>query len=213
MRSAIAVGADLPVVVGADLKVGPCRISEPGLTLRAATADDAPAIHALITSHLDEGHLLPRQTGEIAIHASRFVVMVANPARAGLHEGGKIVGCADLAPLSRTVAEIRSLIVSAHLRSNGVGRRLIDALIARARASGFERLCAFTHAPSYFVRHGFSLVPHDWLPEKIRTDCGSCAFFRKCGQYAVMLPFTPAPQSSTSPTALDGFVPLASLHG
>lgn len=190
MRSAVAAGL--------------YKTGEPGLTLRAATADDAPAIHALITNHLDEGHLLPRQTGEIAVHASRFIVV---------EDEGEIVGCADLAPLSRTVAEIRSLIVSAHVRSNGVGRRLIDALIARSRASGFEKLCAFTHAPSYFVRRGFSLVPHEWLPEKIRTDCGSCALFRKCGQYAVMLPFTLAPQSSTSATALDGFVPLASLHG
>jgi amino-acid N-acetyltransferase len=141
-------------------------------------ADDAPAIHRLITSHLDEGHLLPRQPDEIAVHASRFIVVV---------DEGEIVGCADLAPLSHTVAEIRSLIVGAPMRSNGVGRRLIEALIARARVAGFERLCAFTHAPSYFVRLGFSLVPHEWLPEKVRTDCVSCALFRTCGQYAVML--------------------------
>jgi amino-acid N-acetyltransferase len=150
-------------------------------------ADDATAIHRLITSHLDEGHLLPRQPGEIAVHASRFVVVVEGPAKAGHHGTGEIVGCADLAPLSHTVAEIRSLIVGAPMRSNGVGRRLIETLIARARVAGFERLCAFTHAPSYFVRLGFSLVPHEWLPEKVRTDCGSCALFRTCGQYAVML--------------------------
>ena len=178
MRNAIAVDADI-AAVGADLKVGPYRIGAPRLTLRQATADDAPAIHALITSHLDEGHLLPRRLEEIAVHASRFIVVV---------DEGEIVGCVDLAPLSSTVAEIRSFVVSAHIRSNGVGRRLIDALIARAQTAGFDKICAFTHAPSYFVRHGFSLVPHDWLPEKIRTDCGTCALFRKCGQYAVMLP-------------------------
>ena len=146
--------------------------------LRQAAADDAGAIHHLITSHLDEGHLLPRQLGEIEVYASRFVVAV---------DEGEIVGCADLAPLSRTVAEIRSLVVSDLARSAGVGRRLIDTLIARARVDGFERLCAFTHVPSFFVRLGFSLVPHEWLPEKIRTDCGACRQFRKCGQYAVML--------------------------
>ena len=149
-----------------------------GLVFRPAMEDDAPAIHRLITSHLDEGHLLPRQPDEIAVHASRFVIVM---------DEGEIVGCADLAPLSHTVAEIRSLIVGAPMRSNGVGRRLIEALIARARVAGFERLCAFTHAPSYFVRLGFSLVPHEWLPDKVRTDCGSCALFRTCGQYAVML--------------------------
>jgi len=28
---------------------------------------------------------------------------------------------------------------------------MIDALLARAKAAGFERVCAFTHEPSYFV--------------------------------------------------------------
>ena len=92
------------------------------------------------------------------------------------------------APLSRTVAEIRSLVVSEDARSTGIGRRMIDALLARANAAGFERVCAFTHAPSYFVQLGFSIVPHDWLPEKISTNCGTCAQFRTCGQWAVMLP-------------------------
>jgi hypothetical protein len=49
-------------------------------------------------------------------------------------------------------------------------------------------LCAFTHEPARFVRLGFTIVPHIWVPEKIARDCTSCALFRHCGQYAVMLP-------------------------
>jgi hypothetical protein len=49
-------------------------------------------------------------------------------------------------------------------------------------------LCAFTHEPAHFVRLGFSIVPHIWVPEKIAHDCTGCALFRKCGQYAVTLP-------------------------
>ena len=152
---------------------------ESGLLLRQATAEDARAIHDLIARHRDEGRLLPRHLGEIAVHSSRFVVAV---------DEGEVVGCVDLAPLSRTVAEIRSLVVSEDARSTGIGRRMIDALLARAKAARFERVCAFTHAPSYFVQLGFSIVPHDWLPEKIRTNCGTCSQFRTCGQWAVMLP-------------------------
>ena len=169
------------------------------LTLRQATGDDAPAIHELIVSHLAEGRLLPRQLGEIAVHAQRFVVAVDDDPGSG-----RLIGCVDLAPLSRTVAEVRSLVVSEDARSSGIGRRLIDAAVARAGRAGFERLCAFTHAPSYFVQLGFSLVPHEWLPEKIQTDCGTCAMFRRCQQYAVVLPLA---------RATHGCVPLASLHG
>ena len=165
------------------------------LTFRQGTPGDALAIYELISSHVEEGHLLPRGLAEITVHAHRVIVAVMDDL---------IVGCVDLAPLSRTVAEVRSLVVSGDARSTGVGRTLLDAVVAGAGRAGFERLCAFTHAPSYFVQLGFSLVPHDWLPEKIRTDCGTCPLFRRCNQYAVVLPLARAAHTC---------VPLASLHG
>ena len=164
------------------------------VVIRAATPNDVEAIHQLIKEHVAEGRLLPRRREEIAVHAERFVVAMA---------GRRVVACADLAPLSRTVAEVRSLVVGDDVRSRGVGRRLVDELASRAAASGFETLCAFTHVAGYFVQMGFSIVPHTWLPEKIEADCRSCAQFRTCGQYAVMLPLVRAHQAC---------VPLTSLH-
>ena len=61
-----------------------------------------------------------------------------------------------------------------------------DDLLPLSR-DGFSTLCAFTHAPSHFIRHGFSMVPHPWLPEKIQTDCYNCPKFRTCEQYAMAL--------------------------
>lgn len=162
--------------------------------IRAATADDVNAIHRLIDTHVADGRLLPRRRDEIAAHVVRFLVAV---------QGRRIVACADLAPLSRQVAEVRSLVVSDGVRSRGIGRRLVDELATRAAASGFETLCAFTHVAGYFVQMGFSIVPHTWLPEKIEADCRSCALFRTCGQYAVMLPLVRARHTC---------VPLTALH-
>jgi amino-acid N-acetyltransferase len=162
--------------------------------IRAATTSDVEAIHALIETHVADGHLLPRRRDEIAAHASRFLVAV---------QGRRVVACADLAPLSRHVAEVRSLVVSDAARSRGIGRQLVDELASRAAASGFETLCAFTHVAGYFIQMGFSIVPHTWLPEKIDADCRSCSLFRSCGQYAVMRPLVRARQTC---------VPLTALH-
>jgi amino-acid N-acetyltransferase len=148
-------------------------------TIRTACASDVDAIHRLVSEHLTEGRLLPRRRDEIASRIARFVVAV--------HDG-RIVGCADLAPLSRRVAEVRSLVVDLGARSCGIGRQLVTELERRALVSGFESLTAFTHTPGYFVHLGFSIVPHTWVPEKIEADCRTCAQFRQCGQYAVMLP-------------------------
>ena len=147
--------------------------------IRAACDADVDAIHRLVSEHLTEGRLLPRSREEIASRVARFLVAV---------DQDRIVGCADLAPLSRRVAEVRSLVVDDGVRSCGIGRQLVRELERRALTSGFETLTAFTHTPGYFVQLGFSIVPHTWIPEKIETDCHTCSQFRHCGQYAVMLP-------------------------
>ena len=154
------------------------RPAKPATTLRAAVSADAPALHALIAAHLEEGRLLPRTLAELADHAHRFVVAV---------QGERIVGCAELAPLSAAVAEVRSLVVSAEARQAGLGQRMVDELGRRGRREGFTSLCAFAHDPRFFVRLGFSIVPHTWVPEKIAHDCHSCPLFRNCGQYAIVL--------------------------
>ena len=171
------------------------RAAAKTISLQTASADHAEAIHALIVEHLADGHLLPRELGEIAVHAGRFVVAL---------QGDRVVACAELAPLSQSVAEVRSLVVSRGARSAGLGRTIVDDLRRRASLAGFEKLCAFTHTPAYFVHMGFSIVPHVWLPEKIVTDCHSCRHFRQCGQYAVVHGLGRTGHSC---------VPLTALHG
>jgi amino-acid N-acetyltransferase len=148
------------------------------VTLRAATLADAVAIHDLIAANLEVGHLLPRPIGEIRDHVSCFAV-------AEIEE--RIVGCAELVRLSPAVAEVRSLVVAEGVRGRKIGTRLVARLAAAATGAGFATLCAFTHDPSHFVRLGFTIVPHIWMPEKIAHDCTGCALFRRCGQYAVRL--------------------------
>ena len=149
------------------------------IAVRTAGPSQARRLHALISANLEEGHLLPRTLSELVVHAERFVIAV---------RGRKIVGCAELAPLSPRVAEVRSLAVDGTDRGRGVGAQLVDELRRRARSEGFETLCAFTHTPGYFIQMGFSIVPHLWLPEKIFTDCLKCPLFRQCGQYAMVAP-------------------------
>ncbi len=149
------------------------------VTFRQANAADAPAVHRLISENLEAGHLLPRTMDDIIEHAPRFVVA---------ERDGVVIACAELARLSKTVAEVRSLVVDQHARGNQIGPRLVTELAASAISRGFATLCAFTHQPSHFVRLGFTIVPHMWVPEKIAHDCTACPLFRRCGQHAVTLP-------------------------
>ena len=168
----------LHLAAGMTLATGPCESGE-AAAIRRATVADAPAIHALINANLADGHLLPRTAEDVTRRAARFLVVTID---------GAVVGCAELAPLSRAVAEVRSLVVDASCRSRGFGSRIVEELNRWAVQEGFSTLCAFTHNAAHFVRLGFSIVPHPWLPEKIATDCVGCPKFRQCTQYAMALP-------------------------
>ena len=149
------------------------------VTFRHAGVSDAADIHRLVSENLEEGHLLPRTFADVVEHAPRFLVA---------EHDGRVIACAELAPLSATVAEVRSLVVDHQARGNHIGPRLVTELARGAAARGFATLCAFTHQPSHFVKMGFTIVPHIWVAEKIAHDCTSCPLFRRCGQYAVTLP-------------------------
>ena len=161
-----------------------------GPIVREATKADAPAIHQLIMDNLEAGHLLPRSLADVTARASRFALVVDGQ--------GAVLACGELAPLNASVAEVRSLVVREDSRGRRLGHLVVDELRRRARAGRYRTLCAFTHDPRFFVRFGFSIVPHTWLPEKVAVDCWSCPHFQKCAQYAVVdtrpgRPAAPAP--------------------
>ena len=146
--------------------------------IRRASIADVPAILSLIDANLAAGHLLLRTEDDVTRRATRFLVV---------ETAAGVVGCAELAPLSRAVAEVRSLVIDESCRGRGFGTHIVEELQRWARQDGFSTLCAFTHHASHFVRLGFSIVPHQWLPEKIAADCVGCPKFRRCTQYAMAL--------------------------
>jgi amino-acid N-acetyltransferase len=167
------------------------------LVFRQAARSEAAAIHRLIVDNLEAGHLLPRTLDDVTDKIARFTVAVVDET---------VIGCAELAPLSTAVAEVRSLVVTERSRGQHIGSRLVSHLAADGAARGFSTLCAFTHDPSHFVRLGFTIVPHVWVPEKVERDCRSCVQFRRCGQYAVTLPLRDGAQIRPAQ-------PAAVIHG
>lgn len=159
------------------------------ITVRCGGAADAPALLALISAHAEEGHLLPRSLGELSVRAPQFVVV---------ERAGRLVGCAELAALSPAVAEVRSLVVDRLARGEGLALRMVVELARRARREGFDRLCAFAHDAGFFVRLGFSIIPHTWVPEKIARDCVGCALFQSCGQQALVRSLGDQPKREVS---------------
>ena len=81
-------------------------------------------------------------------------------------DGGQLAGCGAVKELSATHGEIKSMRThSDHLRK-GVGARMLEHILATARARGYERVSLetgstpeFDAARSLYLRYGFEYCP------------------------------------------------------
>ena len=117
------------------------------IIIRSAAAADIPAIEALIEPFVEQGALLERTYDELDELLPNFFVAV--------DADDTIIGCAALEIYSRKLAEIRSLAVSASVQGRGVGRRLVDACIERAREHNVLEIMAITSSDAFFQTCGF----------------------------------------------------------
>ena len=117
------------------------------IIIRSAAAEDIPAIADLIKPFVEEGSLLERTYDEFDELLPNFFVAV--------DENGVIVGCAALEIYSRKLAEIRSLAVSPEAQGQGVGRKLVEACVERAREHNILEVMAITASDAFFQSCGF----------------------------------------------------------
>jgi putative acetyltransferase len=80
--------------------------------------------------------------------------------------GGELLGVAALKQLSADHAEIKSMHTAEAARGQGIGRRLVEHLLAVARERGYDRVSletgagpAFAPARDLYARAGFAPCP------------------------------------------------------
>ncbi len=101
-----------------------------------------------------------------------------------VRDASRLVG---LAGLEQHGAEalLRSVVVDAQYRGEGIGRALLDGAYELARRDGVARLYLLTTtARDWFERAGFSDCPRDQAPKAIR---GSWEFQQGCPKSAAFM--------------------------
>jgi len=125
--------------------------------IRDAVAGDLDALRALFrrSALSNEGDRQVLLANPDALEFPRLAVDEGRT-RAAVDDGGYIVGFATPLFLGRLV-EVEDLFVEPAEMRRGIGRKLIDDLIATARAKGAERLevTANPHALGFYEKLGF----------------------------------------------------------
>ena len=179
----------LPVVGQADGRTigleGPGLPARPpvrpsaGGSVRMAMLADVPALETLMAPYVATGDLLPRSNYDLCRHIKEYVVAQA--------PDGDIVGCGSLKIYSRGLGEVAGLAVRADAQGMGVGRVLLESLIAEARAHGLHEVLALTRKPAFFLKVGFTRAEREHFPLKVWADCARCPRQNCCDEIAVVL--------------------------
>jgi N-acetylglutamate synthase-like GNAT family acetyltransferase len=117
-----------------------------GITIRPAAQQDIQPLADFIVDFVTDGRLLPRTLDELQELLPAFFVAEYE---------GQIVGCAALEVYSWKLAEIRSLAVARSMQGKGVGRKLVDACVERAREQNILEVMAITSSDHFFMLCGF----------------------------------------------------------
>lgn len=151
-------------------------------TIRPAQAADVERIVLLVNRFAANNIMLPRTQESIRDSLEDWLVAVDEDEAAQ-----PVVGCGALVALSDTLAEVRSLAVAENQHGQGLGSRLVTALIDLARAQGFPQICALTLREDFFIRLGFELVDRWSISPKVWQECIYCPKFHACDEVAVLM--------------------------
>jgi amino-acid N-acetyltransferase len=147
------------------------------LTVRKAVMRDIAPILDLINGYAGKGVMLPRTEFEMSEAIRDFTVVLS---------GNRLLGCGALHFYTPALAEIRSLAVSEQAKTQGVGRRLVKALVQEAQEYELDAAFAFTYVTEFFEKVGFHVVERGVLPLKAWKDCVRCPKFQACDEVAVL---------------------------
>jgi amino-acid N-acetyltransferase len=160
------------------------------LDIRKASMRDIGPILALINDYAAKGIMLPRTEFEMSEAIRDFTVVT---------HGETLLGCGALHFYSPTVAEIRSLAVAEMAKTQGVGRKLVGALITEAQEFELDAVFAFTYVAEFFAKVGFHVVERGALPLKAWKDCLRCPKFQACDEIAVLRVLRPGRWNESQP--------------
>jgi amino-acid N-acetyltransferase len=119
--------------------------------VRRARTSDVPAIKRLVDTYA--GRILLEKNLVTLYEAVQEFWVAECPDRPG-----EVVGCGALHVLWSDLGEVRTVAVHPDLTGRGIGRAIVDQLVAVARELDLKRLFVLTFETDFFGRHGFTEI-------------------------------------------------------
>ncbi len=147
--------------------------------IKDCVVSDAGAIHELVNKYASDGVMLAVSLSEIYEKLYEFSVYV--------NESNEIVGVIALHPMWEDIAEVRSFAVKKGYEGQGIGRKLLEYKLEKAKSYEFKSIFALTYRVDFFTNNNFHVTDIESLPRKIWTDCLKCPKYPNCDETAVII--------------------------
>jgi amino-acid N-acetyltransferase len=131
--------------------------------IRPAKSTDVKGIRRLIDTYAPQRRLLSKETVTLYESVQEFTVAVDN---------GEVIGCGALHVLWEDLAEVRTLAVAEKYRGQGIGHRILEAVIQRGREIGVKRIFCLT----FEEIHGTPVDPEVYTQLLHSYDTGIAEF-------------------------------------
>ena len=117
--------------------------------VRPARATDVKSVRRIIDQYALQRRLLSKDTVKLYEDVQEFFVA---------ENDGEVIGCGALHVLWEDLAEVRTVAVLDRLKGQGVGHKILETIIERARVVGVQRIFCLTFETQFFGRHGFQEI-------------------------------------------------------
>ena len=120
---------------------------------------------------LNRDMLVPRSLGSVVEAIDRFFIAETE---------GEMSGCAayqvhpEIGDARAATVEIVSVAVKSIFRHRGIGRLLVEAVVARVARFRPKEVLVLTFAPEFFAKLGFVDTPKTEVMHKLYTGCINC---------------------------------------
>jgi amino-acid N-acetyltransferase len=145
------------------------------IKIRKATADDVDGIFNLANKYAARGLMLSRSKYKIISMLQCFIVAEDDTT-------STLVGCGALSLLWTDLAEIMTLAVEESYRRQGIGSKIVNALMDEAIQLKVPETLILTYQVDFFKKMGFELSDKNLFPRKLWRECLECPKLEQCDE-------------------------------
>lgn len=143
------------------------------MIIRKAILPDIEEMFELVNYYAKKSLMLLRSRSALYENIRDFVIVEID---------GEIAGIGALHILWNNLAELRTLAVKEKFMKQGIGRKVVEAILKEAEDLKVEKVFTLTYQQGFFEKMSFTVIEKETMPHKVWTDCINCPKFPNCNE-------------------------------